>query len=609
MMNDRYYKLLSSIALVAFLWASVLPAAAQDEYGVGATVEVPKVEPGTLVLDGVADEGVWDLALQLDALANWAPFGEFGTDEPDLEVDARVLWSEDTLYVYMRAFDNDLFTDADEPWQSDQFLIGIDPTHEGDSLYDSGFGGAPEHAPDLGPYSYKVWTNGITLNWGDVDPVAEGWANGSVVVDEDALEWGFEAAFYVPQIGPDTQIGFNIGGAQASLEAEENSDEGTYSFYSWQVCADPPEGAFCQLAGGNITSDARSFATLEFGADTGDDGEYGVGFEVAVPEIEAGSLDLDGHADEPEWDDALVVDALANWAPFGDFGTDEPDLDVDARVLWSEDTLYVYMRALDNDIFRDDEEPGQSDQFLIGIDPTHAGDDLYDSGFGGAPENAPDLGPYAYKVWTNGITLNWGDVDPVAEGWANGAVFVDEEALEWGFEAAFYVPQIGTGAKVGFNIGGGQASLEAEENSEEGTYSFYSWQVCADPPTGAFCQFAGGNVMSDARSFSTLLFGTDVGVEEESLSEVPAEFKVKQNYPNPFNPSTTIEYAITRAGNVQLEIFTSLGQKVATLVDTKRPEGSYRVTWEAGGLSSGTYLYQLRIDGDLVDTKTMTLIK
>ena len=31
---------------------------------------------------------------------------------------------------------------------------------------------------------------------------------------------------------------------------------------------------------------------------------------------------------------------------------------------------------------------------------------------------------------------------------------------------------------------------------------------------------------------------------EESVSEIPAEYKLYQNFPNPFNPSTKIKFAI-----------------------------------------------------------------
>ena len=81
-----------------------------------------------------------------------------------------------------------------------------------------------------------------------------------------------------------------------------------------------------------------------------------------------------------------------------------------------------------------------ADQILIGIDPTHAGDSLFDADFGGAPWNAPDKGPYAYKVWPKGITLNFDySIMPADSGWVVGTVFRDSTTLTWGVEMAAYI--------------------------------------------------------------------------------------------------------------------------------------------------------------------------
>lgn len=70
-------------------------------------------------------------------------------------------------------------------------------------------------------------------------------------------------------------------------------------------------------------------------------------------------------------------------------------------------------------------------------------------------------------------------------------------------------------------------------------------------------------------------------------------YALRQNYPNPFNPSTTIEFALPKAGFVTLKIYNLLGQEVATLVAEKLPVGKHQRVWEAKGLASGVYLYHL----------------
>ena len=64
---------------------------------------------------------------------------------------------------------------------------------------------------------------------------------------------------------------------------------------------------------------------------------------------------------------------------------------------------------------------------------------------------------------------------------------------------------------------------------------------------------------------------------------------------------------------MKIEIYNSLGQKVRTLVDERKPSGRYIVDWDGtnqrgGTVSSGIYFYTLRIN-DFVETKKMILLK
>jgi hypothetical protein len=103
-------------------------------------------------------------------------------------------------------------------------------------------------------------------------------------------------------------------------------------------------------------------------------------------------------------------------------------------------------------------------------------------------------------------------------------------------------------------------------------------------------------------------------VENNTASEIPQRVGLSQNFPNPFNPSTTIDYQLPTRGNIQINIYNSIGQQVKTLVDGKTEEaGNNTITWDgrndAGSpVSSGTYFYQIRVD-DQVQAKKMILLK
>ncbi len=101
-------------------------------------------------------------------------------------------------------------------------------------------------------------------------------------------------------------------------------------------------------------------------------------------------------------------------------------------------------------------------------------------------------------------------------------------------------------------------------------------------------------------------------------SGLPREFALSQNYPNPFNPSTSIAYALPVPSRVRLELFSILGQRVATIVNDELPAGYHTAVWNGLGdnrqaLGSGTYLLRMTATGEngrvFTETRKMMLLK
>lgn len=90
---------------------------------------------------------------------------------------------------------------------------------------------------------------------------------------------------------------------------------------------------------------------------------------------------------------------------------------------------------------------------------------------------------------------------------------------------------------------------------------------------------------------------------------IPLNFNLSQNFPNPFNPSTTIKYQVPHNSLVNLKVFNSLGQEVATLVNGMISTGNYEVQFNASKLSSGVYFYVLKAGNDFNQSRKMLLIK
>jgi hypothetical protein len=95
---------------------------------------------------------------------------------------------------------------------------------------------------------------------------------------------------------------------------------------------------------------------------------------------------------------------------------------------------------------------------------------------------------------------------------------------------------------------------------------------------------------------------------DESTPSVPAQFALWSPFPNPFNATTTLRFDLPRAAWITLRVYDILGREVATLAEGARPAGSYKETWNAGGISSGLYFVRFQADG-FTQTHKVLLVK
>ncbi|MBI1933128.1 MAG: T9SS type A sorting domain-containing protein, partial [Ignavibacteriales bacterium] len=98
-------------------------------------------------------------------------------------------------------------------------------------------------------------------------------------------------------------------------------------------------------------------------------------------------------------------------------------------------------------------------------------------------------------------------------------------------------------------------------------------------------------------------------VDEGEEEVIPAEYGISQNYPNPFNPSTKVQVKMKETGVVKLDVYNILGEKVLAVLDEELSGGIHEIDIDGSRLASGTYIYQLNIDGKFSQVKKMNLIK
>ena len=147
----------------------------------------------------------------------------------------------------------------------------------------------------------------------------------------------------------------------------------------------------------------------------------------------------------------------------------------------------------------------------------------------------------------------------------------------------------------------------------------YNW---GDGDNYGFSPFCDGNndgikeitfsvMQNEGDPWQVFLVGlTGTGIDDEPYNpNANTSPLLSQNYPNPFNPNTTIEYKLKKAGYIEIKIYNVKGQLVDTLVKDNQNAGNYSAIWDAKGISSGVYFYQISVDGKSTKTKKAINLK
>jgi hypothetical protein len=181
--------------------------------------------------------------------------------------------------------------------------------------------------------------------------------------------------------------------------------------------------------------------------------------------------------------------------------------------------------------------------------------------------------------WTIGMTGMSGILD------SNGAVGADAEVHN-----VMIYGQAGNGGKSAFL---------AFDPMALNTVPSYYW-------IGAYPYNGGLSPLMSALSWTRGVVSTD---QEISL---PSEFALKGNYPNPFNPSTSIVYSIGMNSNVNVRIFSLLGEEIATLFNGDVNPGNHEVRWNGvdksgAKVASGMYIYRVEANNIALTGKMMLM--
>ncbi len=82
----------------------------------------------------------------------------------------------------------------------------------------------------------------------------------------------------------------------------------------------------------------------------------------------------------------------------------------------------------------------------------------------------------------------------------------------------------------------------------------------------------------------------------------PTSFQLLGNYPNPFNGETRIRFRIPASGQVTVELFNTLGQRVLERTRIFSTAGEKEIPISSNGIASGVYFYRVTFQGKTTRT-------
>ena len=545
--------LLPLLMITVFMFGTLFAEVNED-----GVLLIPKTAVAP-VIDGEMDSTVWAYVAEVLCVVPDFSDAALPDDWFDLFGSLRMVYDDTYLYLWLEVHDDIINPGGD--WQYDGVELYFDADESKGDSYDGiddvqirmNVGEAPDISLiDIG-FGEGVAGWGLTSD------------NFVYEILETDLGWQLEAAIPIEdmQLSPDLPFGFD---AQIN-DADESTRENMARWWS-------------------DNNDEWKNASL-FGTAMLNSNRVINGVTLDIPKGTAPTVD--GEMAAGEWADAVVIsqNRLDNSQNIFDLVEDWTDTRSWSYLKWDDTNLYYFLKVYDDvlDYAPDENANWEFDSIELFFDG--------DNSKGETPYDGNDDIQIRYNLGQEGAeSIDAGYGDAADWGWAkeNVSYVVLESEEGWNVEVAMPIVdlQIEPGLEFGF---------ETQLNDgDDGVRTVYRWWAPGEPP------------WHDASMFGTanLVAGAD-GVADKAPAVV-TNFDLSQNYPNPFNPTTSINYSVAKAGQVELTVYDMLGKEVATLVNEVKPAGQYTVTFDGSDLTSGIYFYTLT-SGEQRSTNKMMLVK
>lgn len=145
-----------------------------------------------------------------------------------------------------------------------------------------------------------------------------------------------------------------------------------------------------------------------------------------------------------------------------------------------------------------------------------------------------------------------------------------------------------------------------------GTECYFARVICVFTlrrPDTRVTQFArpgnGWRSFSWDTDYRRFIFPTTTSVRDENTAFVSGTPTLQSN-PNPFTDETTITYTLPSEASTKVEVFSTLGQRMAVFSMERHVAGTYTIPLQATQWASGTYLIRLTLSDALGGIRTIT---
>ncbi len=273
-----------------------------------------------ITIDGALNETVWNLNATSEKLVHGSASNNIVT--------FGAVWDDSYLYVAVRVLDTNLFNDSVNVWEDDSVEVYIDANHARTTTYQA----------DDRQFT-KGWNDSALGGIGSQTGVLHGWA---------AITGGYTIEMAIPWsnlgITPTANltIGFDIG-----CNDDDNGSTTRENQLMWAGTA-------------SNSSDTSSFGDLVLSPELAG---------VFQARKTAAAMTINGSLSESVWNPVTGVDKLVVGSA--------PNNTVTFDALWDNSNLYVAIKVLDGNLFKDSVNLWEDDGAEVYLDPNHARSTTY----------------------------------------------------------------------------------------------------------------------------------------------------------------------------------------------------------------------------------------